>query len=369
MAVVYTGIIVLFSMLWLKFLDRTQRKEIRRREDYPVPAAFIFGCFSILPTHILYTLHPFSYITFLFPFYDILVTGPVEEGAKFLSFLLLVRTYGTVKEPRDGMVQGAAVGLGFAAVENFLYARDWGLGVLLIRSLLTCAGHMTYASFWGFAYGLTVYKEQAPGRARKPGKNGTADRNFFLAVFAASAFAHGLYNSFLEFNLFGTGFFAAVLFDILLLFFSNRAFAYIRTLGPYRYFSYKKRDSALPVLAAALRLDPDSLILRRRYALHLLAAGKFKAAEKQIILCLHRADRAAPYRILRGAALIGAGDFVQGRRLVRHAAARMGDKSLFAALRELERALGQEGPVLEIVRDAAREAVDGEETLEELERG
>jgi RsiW-degrading membrane proteinase PrsW (M82 family) len=51
----------------------------------------------------------------MFP-YHILVTGPVEETAKFFCFLMVVHAVPAVKEPQDGVLIGAAVGMGFGTL-------------------------------------------------------------------------------------------------------------------------------------------------------------------------------------------------------------------------------------------------------------
>ncbi|MBI1221428.1 MAG: PrsW family intramembrane metalloprotease [Bacteroidetes bacterium] len=66
----------------------------------------------------------------------------VEEGAKLLFFFLAFLIFR--KELDDGpdwLVYGAAVGLGFGAVENVLYAWKYGDLVLHFREIITLSGH------------------------------------------------------------------------------------------------------------------------------------------------------------------------------------------------------------------------------------
>jgi RsiW-degrading membrane proteinase PrsW (M82 family) len=346
----YAIVIVISSALWMRFLGRRQEKGIRGPEEYPVAAAFLFGGLSVVPTLILYFLHPLSYVYLPEPFYHVLIVGPVEESVKFLTFLFLVRTWHTVKDPRDGMIQAAAVGLGFSAVENFLYAQSWGMVVLLIRSLISTAGHMTYSSFWGFAYGLRLYSAGGPEDGHSGRPFAGREKNF-AAVFCIAAFAHGLFNSLAGAGLYGIGLFGALSFQIFLLFVSDRAFGYLSGFSPYRIFSYKKAEEALCVLGPALRRDPDSLILRRRYGLHLLTIGRYEAAEKHFLLCIRKADLKPPYRLLRGAAAMGAGDVPRGRCMVREASAQLSAKQRSAMSRELGKVLRQ-SELAEGVREA-----------------
>ncbi len=54
----------------------------------------------------------------------------------------------------DGVVYGAAAGLGFAATENLLYGLGYGLGITLMRVLLTPIAHATWTSIVGVGFGL-----------------------------------------------------------------------------------------------------------------------------------------------------------------------------------------------------------------------
>jgi len=88
-------------------------------------------------------------------------TGPfVEEGAKALGLLVLVALTRQMDGPTDGMVYGAAVGLGFAATENLLYGvvatgRGAAPGdvaaMMLIRTVLSAGVHaLATCTFGGF---------------------------------------------------------------------------------------------------------------------------------------------------------------------------------------------------------------------------
>lgn len=73
-----------------------------------------------------------------------LVAAIPEETAKVLVIELLVMRLRAVHEPMDGLVYGAAVGLGFAAWENVGYllrnSTDWA-AVAVLRDILTVPFH------------------------------------------------------------------------------------------------------------------------------------------------------------------------------------------------------------------------------------
>ena len=52
----------------------------------------------------------------------------------------------------DGIVYAVFTGLGFAALENIVYALNFGPSVLMGRGLLSIPGHATFAVFMGLFY-------------------------------------------------------------------------------------------------------------------------------------------------------------------------------------------------------------------------
>ncbi|WP_297457889.1 PrsW family glutamic-type intramembrane protease [Thermococcus sp.] len=104
-------------------------------------------------------------------FYVALVAGIVEEPAKALAILWPYNA-GQMDGVMDGLVYGAAAGLGFAATENFMYGLGWGLGVTLMRAFLTPIAHATWSAIIGVGYGL-----------KAEGKVDSLATYFFLAMF------------------------------------------------------------------------------------------------------------------------------------------------------------------------------------------
>ncbi|WP_297071516.1 PrsW family intramembrane metalloprotease [Thermococcus sp.] len=86
-------------------------------------------------------------------FYVAVVAGVVEEPAKALAIYLPFRR-GQMNGIMDGLVYGAAAGLGFAATENFLYGLGYGIHVTILRAFLTPFAHATWAAVIGVGYGL-----------------------------------------------------------------------------------------------------------------------------------------------------------------------------------------------------------------------
>lgn len=78
-----------------------------------------------------------------------------EESAKLLMLWLLLRKCSDFDERYDAIVYAAAVGLGFATLENILYLASSGLGFLQVaisRAFLAVPGHFAFAVTMGYYY-------------------------------------------------------------------------------------------------------------------------------------------------------------------------------------------------------------------------
>ena len=94
----------------------------------------------------------------------IIVAPIVEEFVKPLVLFRNASVKGEIDEVEDGIVYGAACGLGFGATENILYGVSLGaesgglLGVIILVTLRTVSSillHLTASSFTG--YGISQY--------------------------------------------------------------------------------------------------------------------------------------------------------------------------------------------------------------------
>ncbi len=92
-------------------------------------------------------------------FYVALIAGVVEEPAKALAIRLPFRM-GQMDGIMDGLVYGAAAGLGFAATENFLYGLGYGVHVTIMRAFLTPFAHAAWTAVIGVGYGLKAEGKQ-----------------------------------------------------------------------------------------------------------------------------------------------------------------------------------------------------------------
>ena len=177
------------AILWLQYFDLKDslRKEPRRMLFF----GFILGGVAAALAAGLYDLlGQFGYagpgegrVAQLAHFVGIV--GPIEEGAKFaVCWAVLFRTR-WFDEPIDGLVYAAAVSIGFASLENALYASHVDVQTQLVRAATTPLTHSLFSAFWGFGSGQALLVEKRPLR-----------RALWLVLpFMAAAIAHGVYDS------------------------------------------------------------------------------------------------------------------------------------------------------------------------------
>jgi RsiW-degrading membrane proteinase PrsW (M82 family) len=183
------GPIVGGAILWLQYFDLKDslRKEPRRMLVFGfllggVAAALAAGTYTIL-----------GQLGFSGPgdepsaelAYFIGVVGPIEEGAKFaVAWAVLFRTR-WFDEPIDGLVYAAAVAIGFASLENALYAPQVTWPTQLARAASTPLTHSLFSALWGFGSGYALLVEKRP-----------LHRALWLVLpLAAAAVAHGAYDA------------------------------------------------------------------------------------------------------------------------------------------------------------------------------
>lgn len=139
-----------------------------------------------------------------------LIVGLAEEGCK--HFFLRRRTWNSPEFncTFDGIVYAVFVSLGFAALENVIYALSYGFDVLFQRAVFSIPGHTVNAVFMGLYYSRAK-KDEAYGRFNECKKN----RRLSLLV---PVILHGFYDFCLlsESEFLGLVFFAfVVVLDII----------------------------------------------------------------------------------------------------------------------------------------------------------
>jgi RsiW-degrading membrane proteinase PrsW (M82 family) len=95
---------------------------------------------------------------------DLVVAAAVEEGLKWLLFVATILRWREFDEPMDGVVYGATMALGLAAVENLYYVLEChgqpGCGVwqrALLRGVFSVPAHALFGASMGYFLGRAKF--------------------------------------------------------------------------------------------------------------------------------------------------------------------------------------------------------------------
>lgn len=92
--------------------------------------------------------------TLVFSFF---VVATVEELLKFLPLRLYAYPLRSFDEPMDGIVHAIMIGMGFATLENMLYADLYGYETMLLRAFTAVPAHACFAVIMGHFVGLAKF--------------------------------------------------------------------------------------------------------------------------------------------------------------------------------------------------------------------
>lgn len=228
---IYISLALFIAWIWVDYfrlIDVFEKENLLR-----VSGTFLLGASSVLLVLGLNEIHPepfglymngdfindFLYCTFSI--------GLIEETAKFLPVILALIIFRKhINEPIDYVSAFSVAALGFAAAENVLYFSDYGAGIISSRAILSCVGHMLFASLTAYGMILVRFRNVKPGFLIIP-----------LFLLCAAIF-HGIYDLGLMYEDAG---WVGTVTTILFFFFGVSAFATIlnNALNISPYFSYK----------------------------------------------------------------------------------------------------------------------------------
>lgn len=91
--------------------------------------------------------------------FSFVISAGVEEMLKFFLLYHIIFNHTEFDEPYDGIVYATAISLGFATMENVLYAflQPATFGTLLVRALLPVSGHALFGVFMGYSLGKAKF--------------------------------------------------------------------------------------------------------------------------------------------------------------------------------------------------------------------
>ncbi|NLW48032.1 MAG: PrsW family intramembrane metalloprotease [Firmicutes bacterium] len=186
------GFIVLFiasigpGLLWLWFFYRQDRYEpepVRK-----ILKVFLVGLVLVIPAGLLEqvwrepimnSIQNGNWVSFLK--LSFIVIALIEEGLKSIVLFWMIGNSRELNEPVDGPIYGITLGLGFASLENLLWASVYGLGVAILRAVVTTLAHASFTGWMG--YYLSQFKLATNREWRVLGKG------FILALVT-----HGVYD-------------------------------------------------------------------------------------------------------------------------------------------------------------------------------
>ncbi|MBX2897467.1 MAG: PrsW family intramembrane metalloprotease [Cyclobacteriaceae bacterium] len=127
--------------------------------------AFLFGILSVVVTLFI------SELIGLFVTIDesslseqavhaFLIVALVEEFSKFIFVRGILYKNSHFNEPFDGIVYSVMVSMGFATLENVLYAFNGGMGTAIMRMFTAVPAHATFAVLMGFYLGKAKFEHK-----------------------------------------------------------------------------------------------------------------------------------------------------------------------------------------------------------------
>jgi RsiW-degrading membrane proteinase PrsW (M82 family) len=113
----------------------------------------------------------------------------LEEGIKFALLLFFCVRLSDLNEPMDAIVYGAAIGLGYAAMENLGYLNSgdletaWTLSIVKVR-YIPMVMHLGFGVLMGWLLSLNLFEERSPFKRRV----------MLILALAVPVVMHGSYN-------------------------------------------------------------------------------------------------------------------------------------------------------------------------------
>lgn len=170
--------------LLIYFLDKYEREDILH-----LLLTFALGMLCALPAIGIQLLASKTGIddstsTLLFLVNVFIVVAFSEELVKMIALLAYPYRQDFFNEPMDGIVYTMMIGIGFATVENVMYANKFGMETTLIRSFTAVPAHAIFAVIMGYFVGLAKFFEEER-------------RKFIIRGFLMAFIVHGIYDFFL----------------------------------------------------------------------------------------------------------------------------------------------------------------------------
>jgi RsiW-degrading membrane proteinase PrsW (M82 family) len=130
-----------------------------------VARLFLFGGLLVFPTMVLQRsfVLGFGDNSFLFSF---VFSAGLEEFMKWFVVFYIIYKHTLFDEPYDGIVYAVALSLGFATVENVIYAfiNFTTFSNLMMRAFLPVSGHALFGVMMGYYLGMAKFNNSKATR-------------------------------------------------------------------------------------------------------------------------------------------------------------------------------------------------------------
>jgi RsiW-degrading membrane proteinase PrsW (M82 family) len=141
--------VVIILYLFIYIIDKRQRENLLHLFIY-----IVLGGIAAIPAYLIESWYEKTIIqnddwlqTIL---HSYIIIGFGEELLKYLPVCLVLIKSVEFDEWIDGVVYTICIGMGFALVENLIYAFDYDLITVVVRALTAVPAHAIFAIFMGF---------------------------------------------------------------------------------------------------------------------------------------------------------------------------------------------------------------------------
>lgn len=145
------------------FLYFIYQKDTKKEPWKLLLKCFGFGMLSIIPTVIIEMILNLGNIlqsVELHTFYTaFIVAGFTEELIKFLILYWIIFKSKQFDQYYDGIVYAVFVSLGFALVENIMYVLQGGIGIAVVRAVLSVPAHGLFGVIMGYFLSLAKFSD------------------------------------------------------------------------------------------------------------------------------------------------------------------------------------------------------------------
>lgn len=187
MSVIVNILAVLPGLIICWYIYRLDKYE--KESKLQLIICFFLGMLATIPVYYLERWAQWvdNYISghiALILFSSFFVVGLGEELSKFIAFYIYPFQRSFFNEPFDGIIYAVMISMGFATLENILYANRYGIETTLMRAFTAVPAHAAFAVIVGYYAGLARF---TPGRRAV----------FLLKGLSIAILTHGLYDFFI----------------------------------------------------------------------------------------------------------------------------------------------------------------------------